>query len=290
MYARRGVERGNLVTAMKRLLAAAFVFCVLPGCAYLSQFLSASGFSQPSFNFKNLALENASFQGITLDTIWKLDNPNPIGLSLASIDYNLTVEDKQVVSGKPRQGLEMKANGSSDLHFPAGIKFQDLAQVVQTFLTKDNAKWGASGSLGIQTPIGVINFPLAKTGTFEVPKLPAISFGNPKVSNLNLSGATLEFPLNVTNKNSYALPLTISGDLTLAGAKIGTISTGNMGALAGKGEKTMAMPLTVNFISAASAAVKIAQGGQAQVAFNANVESGGLKLPLNVNQLVNIVK
>ena len=275
---------------MKRLLAAAFVFALLPGCAYLSQFLGAAGFSQPSFNFKNLALENASFQGITLDTIWKLDNPNPVGLSLASIDYALTVEDKQVVSGKPRTGLQVNANGSSDLHFPAGIKFQDLGQVVQTFLTKDNAKWGASGSLGVQTPIGVISFPLSKTGTFEVPKLPAISFGNPKVSNLNLSGATLEFPLNVTNKNSYALPLTVSGDLTLAGAKIGTISTGNMGALAGKGQKTMAMPLTVNFISAAGAAVKIAQGGQAQVAFNANVESGGMKLPLNVNQLVNIVK
>lgn len=275
---------------MKRLLAAAFVFALLPGCAYLSQFLGAAGFSQPSFNFKNLALENASFQGITLDTIWKLDNPNPVGLSLASIDYALTVEDKQVVSGKPRTGLQVNANGSSDLHFPAGIKFQDLGQVVQTFLTKDNAKWGASGSLGVQTPIGVISFPLSKTGTFEVPKLPAVSFGNPKVSNLNLSGATLEFPLNVTNKNSYALPLTVSGDLTLAGAKIGTISTGNMGALAGKGQKTMAMPLTVNFISAAGAAVKIAQGGQAQVAFNANVESGGMKLPLNVNQLVNIVK
>lgn len=275
---------------MKRLLAAAFVFALLPGCAYLSQFLGAAGFSQPSFNFKNLALENASFQGITLDTIWKLDNPNPVGLSLASIDYALTVEDKQVVSGKPRTGLQVNANGSSDLHFPAGIKFQDLGQVVQTFLTKDNAKWGASGSLGVQTPIGVISFPLSKTGTFEVPKLPAVSFGNPKVSSINLSGATLEFPLNVTNKNSYALPLTVSGDLTLAGAKIGTISTGNMGALAGKGQKTMAMPLTVNFISAAGAAVKIAQGGQAQVNFVANVESGGMKLPLNVNQLVNIIK
>lgn len=278
------------MTAMKRLLAAAFVFCLLPGCAYLSEFLNASGFSQPSFNFKNLAIENASFQGLTLDTVWKLDNPNPIGISLASIDYNLTVEDKQIVSGKPRQGLQINAQGSSDLHFPAGIKFQDLAQVVSTFMNKDNAKWGASGSLGVQTPIGVISFPLSKTGTFEVPKLPNITFGNPKVGNINLSGATLEFPLNITNKNSYALPLAVSGDLTLAGAKIGTISTGNMGALAGKGQKTMSIPLTVNFISAAGAAVKIAQGGQAQVAFQASVESGGTKLPLNVNQLVNIVK
>ena len=58
----------------------------------------------------------------------------------------------------------------------------------------------------------------------------------------------------------------------------------------GKGVKSDTLPLTVNFLSAASAAVVIARGGNAQVAFNAQVQSGGLALPVNVNQLVNLVK
>lgn len=273
---------------MRRLFAATFVLSLLSGCAYLSQFLSAA-FKQPSFAFKNMALSDASLNGITLDTVWRLDNPNPVGLSLASIDYALEVEDKQVVSGGPRQGLQIAAQGSSDLHFPAGIRFQDLVGVVQTFLNKDNAKYRASGSLGVQTPIGVIKLPLSAEGTFEVPKIPAIVFGNPRVSNVNFQGATLEFPLTVTNKNSYPLPVAaVVGNIALAGSNIGSISTGNLGAMEGKGNKQVSIPLTVNFISAAGAATKIAQGGQAQVTFNAQLDSGGQKVPINLNQLVNL--
>ncbi len=273
---------------MRRLLIAIAACSLLSGCAYLSQFLSAA-FKQPTFAFKNLGLSDASLSGITLDTVWRLDNPNPVGLSLASIDYALEVEDKQVVSGGPRQGLQINAQGSSDLHFPANLKFQDLVGVVQTFLNKDNAKYRASGALGVQTPIGVLKFPLAAEGLFEVPKVPNIVFGNPRVSNVNFQGATVEFPMTVTNKNSYALPVAaLVGNVALAGANIGTITTGNLGALQGKGNKQVAIPLTVNFLQAAGAATKIAQGGQAQVTFNAQLESGGQKMPINLNQLVNI--
>ncbi len=273
---------------MRRLLAATFVLSLLSGCAYLSQFLSAA-FKQPAFAFKNMALSDASLNGITLDTVWRLDNPNPVGLSLASIDYALEVEDKQVVSGGPRQGLQIAAQGSSELHFPAGIKFQDLVGVVQTFLNKDNAKYRASGSLGVQTPVGVIKLPLSTEGTFEVPKIPAIVFGNPRVSNVNFQGATVEFPMTVTNKNSYPLPVAaVIGNIALAGSNIGTISTGNLGAMQGKGDKQVSIPLTVNFLQAAGAATKIAQGGQAQVTFNAQLDSGGQKVPINLNQLVNL--
>lgn len=273
---------------MRRALLVTFVCSLLSGCAYLSQFLS-SAFKQPSFRFQNMALSNASLSGITLDTVWRLDNPNPIGISLASIDYALDVEDKQVVSGGPRQGMQIAAQGSSDLHFPANLNFQDLFGVLQTFLNKDNAKYRASGSLGVQTPIGVLKFPLAAEGTFEVPKIPAIQMGNPRVSSVNFQGATVEFPLTVTNKNSYPIPVAaLVGNVTLAGANIGTITTGNLGDLSGKGARQVSIPLTVNFMQAAGAATKIAQGGQAQVQFNAQLESGGKKVPINLNQLVNI--
>lgn len=273
---------------MRRAFVVTAVCSLLSGCAYLSQFLSAA-FKRPTFAFKNLALSDASLSGITLDTVWKLDNPNPVGLSLASIDYALAVEDKQVVSGGPRQGLQIAAQGSSDLHFPANLKFQDLFGVVQTFLNKDNARYRASGSLGVQTPIGVIQFPLAAEGTFEVPKIPAIQMGNPRVSSVTFQGATVEFPLTVTNKNSYPLPVAaLVGNVTLAGANIGTITTGNLGDLQGRGNRQVSIPLTVNFLQAAGAATKLAQGGQAQVQFNAQLESGGQRLPINLNQLVNI--
>lgn len=270
---------------MKRALLVAACLCVLSGCAYLQQFLQAA-FREPTFTFKNMVLNDVSLGGLNLDTVWDLNNPNNVGISLAAVDYALFIENKQVVAGHPENGLQLAANGSSELHFPANIKFQDVVGVVETFLTKDLASWRAEGSIGVQTPIGVLKFPMAKEGQFEVPKLPAIVFGNPRVTNISLSGATVEFPLTVTNKNTYALPLAVTGNLAVAGSNVGTISTGNLGAMEGKGAKQLSVPLTINFLSAGAAVVNAVRGGNAQVAFNAQVQSGTQTLPLRVDQLV----
>lgn len=279
---------------MKRaLLAVTVLVLALPACAGLQDFLNQASkvFQQPTFSFANAMLTDASLAGINLDTVWNLNNPNAVGISLAEIDYQLLIEDKQVIAGKPKQGLTIGANQVSQLHFPAAFKFQDIAAVVQTFLTKDFASWKASGSVGVQTPIGIIRLPISKTGNFEVPKVPAISFGNPRVVNVGISGATIEFPLNVTNKNTYALPIgNVTGNLSVAGSGIGNLSTGDLGRMAGKGAKVITIPLTVNFLGAAGAVVNVARGGQAPVSFNAQVQSGGTTIPFALNQTLNFTR
>jgi LEA14-like dessication related protein len=270
------------------LLAAVTLFT--SGCAYLRDFLRTA-FQQPAFRFKTLGLSDISLAGLTLDTVWELNNPNTIGLSLASVEYGLSIENKQVIAGSPPQGLQVAPNSTQELHFPGGVRFQDLAAVVETFLTKDFAEYRATGAIGVNTPIGVLRFPLEKAGQFEVPKVPLVQFGNPKVSNVSFAGATIEFPLSVTNRNTYALPISsVTGSVALAGSTIGQLSTGNLGAMDGKGVKQVTLPLTINFLSAAGAAVAIAQGGNAQVKFDAQVQSGGLALPVKVDQLVNVLR
>ena len=263
---------------------------VLSGCKLLEDFFKTA-FQQPGFTFKNVALTDISLGGLTLDTVWVLDNPNSVGLSLAAVDYALFIDNKQVLAGAPAQGLQIPAKGATDLHFPAGIKFLDLVGVIETFLTKDQAAWRAEGSLGVQTPVGIIKLPLAKEGQFEVPKVPQVAFGNPRVSNITLQGATIEFPLNVTNRNTYALPVGgVVGTLSLAGAPLGTLSTGDLGAMDGKGTRQVTLPLQVNFFSAGLAVARAVQGQNAQVSFNAKVQSGPTALPIRVDQLVNLVR
>lgn len=277
---------------MKRLLVTALCLSVLSGCAYLRQFLTTSNaFNEPSFAFRTMVLNDISLGGLNLDTVWDLNNPNPVGISLASVDYALFIDNKQVVAGKPQNGLQIAAQGSTELHFPANIQFADIAAVVEAFLTKDTATWRAEGGLGVQTPIGVLRFPIAKEGQFEVPKLPAIVFGNPRVTSITLMGATVEFPLTVTNKNTYALPIAgVTGGIAVGGSPIGTLSTGNLGAMEGKGTKQIALPLTINLLSAAGAVANAVRGGNAQVTFTAQVQSGGTALPIKVDQLVNFIR
>lgn len=275
---------------MKRLLPFLAACLLFSGCALLSQLLTEV-FQKPTFRFKNIALHNASLAGINLDTVWQLDNPNTVGISLAQVDYALFIDGKQVVAGAPQKGLQIAANGSTDLSFPAEIKFLEIVPAIEALITKDNATWRVEGALGVQTPIGVISFPIAMQDVFETPKLPQVQFANPKVTNISLQGATVEFPLSVTNRSSFPLAINeVVGSLSIAGSPVGTLSTGTLGQLDGRGTRQVSLPLTINFFSAGGAVVNAVKGGNANLKFDAQVQSGGAQVPLKLDQLVSFVR
>lgn len=275
---------------MKRLFVVLAAGCLLSGCAVLGELLAAA-FQQPTFRFKNVALHDASLEGISLDTVWTLDNPNTLALKLASIDYALFVDDKQVVAGAPPSGLNIPPNGATDLTFPAQVKFLDIVPALETLLTKDTATWRVEGGIGVDTPLGVLRFPLSATDDFETPKLPQVALADPKVTNISLQGATVEFPLSVTNRSTFPINInTVVGSLSIAGTPVGTLSTGNLGQLDAKGTRQVKLPLTINFLSAGTAAVNAIKGGNANVKFDAQLQSGNVKTPINLDQLLTFRK
>jgi LEA14-like dessication related protein len=270
---------------MKRALYAllAVTLVTLTGCATLKKL-----FKRPTVSFKTARLSSASLSDATVDLVYEVRNPNSFGLSLAKVDYAFFVEGKQVVAGSPRKGLQLKGGGTSELVFPANVRFADIAPVVQTFLTQDAAAFKAQGSVGIETPVGVLSFPLSKEGTFEVPKVPKVMFEAPRIANITLTGATVEFPLTITNRNSFALPVAgITGALKLAGANVGTLSTGNLGQLDGGGARQVTLPLQINFAQAAQAAAALRSNNAQQLSWSGQVTSGTQSIPLVLSQLVN---
>lgn len=274
---------------MRRLWIASALF-LLAGCAAL-QNLAQSAFTKPTLDFKSATVSDVSLSGATVDLVYTVHNPNSVGLSLADVDYTFLVEGKQVLAGKPPHGLTLPANGSAEVTFPAQVKFADLGSVLQTFLTKDIAHYRAEGHLGIDTPIGVVTLPLSKEGQFPVPKVPAVAFQAPRVTDLSWNGATLQIPLTVTNKNGFALPVgAIAGKLKIAGTQVGEISTGGLGALEPNASRQVTLPLTVHFTSAAIGLVQALRGGEANVQFTGSLESGGAEVPVTKSQLLSILR
>lgn len=277
------------VSKVARTLTLVLCCVTATGCAELLQVLQATA-REPTLAFKDAQVLRASLSGLTLDTTWVLTNPNPLALSLSSVEYGVFIEGRQLLAGSPQAGLQVPAQGSTDLHFPAELRFADLAGVVQTFLTKDTAHWRAQGAIGVETPIGLLKLPLSREGDFEVPKVPQVQLLDPRVSNVSLAGATIEFPVVVTNRSSYSLPVSVAGALRVSGQPIGTLSTGDLGVLAGHGSRTVVVPLTVSFLSAASAVGRLVQGGRADVSFDAQVHSGGEQFPLALEQVLNFIR
>lgn len=271
---------------MRRLLVVLPLILAMSGCAALAKFFK-NAFKQPTLTFRSAELQNATLSDATVNLAWELRNPNAVGLSIAELDYLFKVEGHQVVAGTPPRGLNVKGNGSSLLVFPANVKFQDIAPVIETFLTKDFAAYSASGNVGIKTPIGVIRFPLSKDGQFEVPKIPQVQLGSPRIASISLQSATLEVPVTVTNRNTYNLPINgVGGTFSIAGANVGSLSTGDLGQLGGKAAKQLNLPITVNFLQSLQAANAIRQGS-ANIAWNGQIQSGSTNIPLKLQQNLN---
>ncbi len=280
------MRRDRKTLRFAALLVAALA---LPGCATL-QSLFKSTFQKPDLRFKTVNLQNVDLGGARLDTVWLLDNPNPIGLKLASIDYKLFIEDKQVVAGRPRKGLQIPASKDAELTFPAELKFADLAGTAVAFLKQDTAKYRAEGTIGIETPLGIIQLPMRKEGLFEVPKIPAFTLERPKITSMSLTGATIQIPLTLTNKNSYPLPLTgLAGNISIGGANVGSVNAGQLGLLAPKGTQTVTLPVNVDFTRALQAANAIRQG-KGRVQLTANLTSGKGQVPVDVSQVLDFLK
>lgn len=272
---------------MRRLVP---VLVVLSGCAALTDFLQAA-FQKPRFTFKTARLSNVTFEGLSLDTVWQLDNPNPIGISLARADYKLSVEGKQVIAGQPPNGLQIPAQGSAELTFPAGIKLRDIFPLAQDLANKEYAQYRVEGVVGVQTPIGVIDFPLSYQDKFEVPKLPAFQLQPPRVTKLSFQGTTVEFPISITNKNSFALPLQgITGNLKIGGQSVGRVSTGDLGRLEGKGTRVVAIPLSFDLINTAGVVTQAIQGGSAQVELEGELQAGSTRVPIDLSQVLRFIR
>lgn len=271
---------------MRKLLflaAAVVVASPFAGCAALRNTLK-SAFQPPTLTFKNASLADVSLDSATVKLAFQLNNPNPIGLTLSSVSYSFFVEGKQVVAGRPPDGLTIPSSGSREIVFPANVKFADVAPVLQTFLTKENAAYRAEGSIGLKTPIGVLPISIKQEGTFPIPKLPQVALQPPRLKEVTLISATLELPLVVTNPNDFGLPVNgLSGTVIVAGSRVGTVSGPDLGYIGPHAQQPVNLPITINFAQAGAAAAALRKG-QATIALDAEIRSGRMAFPIHLEK------
>ncbi|MGI5860977.1 MAG: LEA type 2 family protein [Myxococcales bacterium] len=259
---------------------------VLAGLALVMAFGSTGcAFQKPSLKFKSVQVKDVDLEGATLNLVYTLKNPNPVGLNLASVAYALEVEGHHVVSGRPPNGLSVRQNAYTDLVFPARIKFREIVPAVQVFLTKDKANYRASGEIGVKTPIGIVKLPLSYAASFEVPKIPDFKFQTPAIHNLSLTGARIVFPIKITNKNSFPLPLDgFSAAFSIAGVRVGKSSAQLPKVFEGNETKVVQMPIDIDFASAGMAVANAIRTKRAHVKLDGALNAGNLSLPISLSE------
>ena len=261
---------------------------VLAGCALLRS-LASSAFEKPTLTFKDARLPSIDFTGAELDLVFLVNNPNSMGIDLAKATYALAVEGKQVVAGAPSNGLQIPAHGSTEVTFPAKVRWNEIAPALEALFAQDQVHYKASGSIGLNTPIGVVDLPLEHEGTFASPKMPVFEIGTPRITGLSLTSAQLSIPLKISNANGFPLPLGgVLGDVSLAGSHVGHVSLPEAAPVPSGAATTLAIPVEVNFLSAGTAAAQAIRTGIAEVKIDATLNAAGASLPFRVAKTVEI--
>ncbi|MBN2382525.1 LEA type 2 family protein [bacterium] len=200
---------------------------------------------EPRVSFENMQVKDLSlFEGTMLFNL-KVDNPNPIGLLLENVNYDLKLDNKDFIEGVLDKGINLKANGSEPFQIPVTVNFMKMFQNVAEFIKKDEVPYDLSGSFRVH----IFAIPFRVKGKLPIPKIPEISLQNVDVKNLSLTGAKLVFNLKLKNPNDFTVALNgLKYGLSLGDKQVLSGETMEYKSIDKQGQSIMSIPLQLNIL------------------------------------------
>jgi LEA14-like dessication related protein len=265
----------------KTLLAV--LLALLSGCAGL-QDLARAAFTEPRLSFKSAALDALDLDGATVAFTWEIENPNALGVDLARAGWQIEVEGTRVAAGDLPAGLSIPANGKAPLTFPVRLRFRDVPGIVGLLGSgKRDLGYRLSGSLGVRTPIGIVDLPMSHAARVSLPSMPRFALDGLRVRSVSLSTVAVDVRVKVQNPNAFPLPNgQIDYALALAGTSVAKAAGASVAAVPGGGSAVVEIPVRVDVLSAGRVATELARGAEVQVELTGKAELAGLPLPLEL--------
>jgi LEA14-like dessication related protein len=239
-------------------------------------------FTKPTVTVERVDLTAISFSGIGANVVFRVENHNPIGVDLAKLVYQLTVDNHPFVQGAANNPLHVPAQGVGQLTLPVSFKFIELAEALVSIFQKKQVPYTIATQLGFGTPLGVLTVPISHAGTMPVPQLPSLAIGDAAVGGVNLSGASLSVTINVHNNNTFAVPVgALKYDLTINGAPILSAATAPA-QLAASGTLPLTIGAHLDFLRVGMGILRAVQSRSATVALDGSFDLLGYAMPVHL--------
>ena len=239
---------------MKKLLFCfVFVFLVMTGgCAYLQELVDP-----PTVTFESMRFENTDLFQATPVFKFNVDNPNPMGLPVNKIAYNLKINNRKFINGSSDAYIRIKAASAGSVELPVTINYLDLFESAVDFIQSKSVDYTLSGNIDV----GPFAIPYETTGAFDMPQLPKLTLNGINVSKMNLTGASLVVDIGIENDNPFAVNLNgLEYGIRLGGNQVATGVTESVPPIAEQGSSTLKIPLNLNFLELGRSAASLLSG------------------------------
>lgn len=241
---------------MRRKLLLTFICGVVVSflsCAQLQNILKEA-INKPTVSFEKMSLSDLTLFDTTMLFDFKVTNPNPVGIRVRNIGYDLKIYGNGFAKGVLDKGIDMSANSSNVVQLPVKVNFMDLFKTGMDYIQNDQVNYDISGTVGI----GSFDIPYQKAGSFIKPKLPSLSLKNLKINKLDITGANLLFDMDVSNPNKF--PLSIKGidyGIKLSDVEFTKGGLDRATEVAASGKSTLQMPVDISILKLGQSAFNI---------------------------------
>jgi LEA14-like dessication related protein len=269
----------------KALTALLLALMTMGGCAALDTLQQLV--QKPEIRFEGMALENTSLTEGDLLFKFNVSNPNPVGVTVSRVLYDLKVNGKTFVKNTLDKNIALQANGSGTVEVPVTVNYLDFFQSVADFVQADKLAYDLSGSVGV----GPFDIPYQKKGDIAVPKLPKISLKNVGISGLSFTGGSLIFSLDVANPNPFALNLGgLDYSIKLGGKKFAEGTADKISPIAKNSRTVLKIPFRMQFLELGRSAYQLLTKPSAAYEISGNMKFGDKIFPFQKSGAVSFDK
>lgn len=261
------MNRRSTIAAMS---GAAATLVLVPGCGLFGTYTK-----KPKVTLKGVDVTDVDFTGARLAALIEIENRIPVDLSLAKINWGVTIDGKSLVNGVVSTPTVVPASQVFPVKLPFALKFDDLTRIASRYKDADEAPYRLTGDLEIETPVGPLTVPFKHDGLAPVLKVPQVELTKVQVRGFSFTGADVRFGFNIKNPNKMPLDIrALDYALTLAGARVAEGKLPGALNVAGKGSGTFDADVQVSFAQAQAAVAALRNAANAEYSLGGNLSAG----------------
>jgi len=145
---------------MKKLLLFALLFAT--SCSMIVE--------KPQVNLKDVRFAGVDSEGVSIDFLLTVTNPNSFDLPLNGYVYDVRLMALPLARGESRDSVTFGGKCATDMLIPVRIAYADVLEILKRRPGLKEVPYQLNAKLDVGTPVGTVKVPVSKVGVLEIPE------------------------------------------------------------------------------------------------------------------------
>ena len=173
---------------------------------------------QVTVEYDRIQLEEQNLSGITLVYFFKVTNNGGAPVTVKSINYKYTFDNKVIFDGTEPATLSVPSGGEGEFFVKRKIEFPNEGEELIKFLDQRAAKFALEGT--VET--SVANYPVTLGDSIDLPQLPRVKVDSASISKVGDNIFNLSWDIVLDNEDNVFGPYVnyVAFKLTVLGKEV----------------------------------------------------------------------